>query len=175
MRHTSETVAAARRLHSGGWSIYGIAKLMRRQGTSVDETTIAEWVDPQLAERRRLLQARRYRINSARKTQGRLGAGPSRSPEFRLERMRNLRELGVSFNAIAKVMTFDFPGEPITEDQARHALRNNEPPRPYLDDVSRATIVRVCGTCDGEFIDSRRGRPRTDCESCKPQASKVAA
>jgi hypothetical protein len=41
MRHTLSTVTQARRLHDGGWSIYAIAKLLRRQGVSVDETTTA--------------------------------------------------------------------------------------------------------------------------------------
>jgi hypothetical protein len=136
-RHSSATVAEAQRLHAAGWSVYGIAKLLRRRGTSVDETTIAEWVDPALAERRRREQALRYRIRNARKTGGRLGAGPPRSPEFRLERIRSLDKAGVSAEAIAKVMTFDFPNEPITGHMVRHALRAGEPPRVYRDAVAR--------------------------------------
>lgn len=129
--HSTSTVVEARRLHEAGWSIYAVAKLLRRRGISVDETTIAEWVDPKLAERRRDEQARRFRALSARRSRGRLGAGPPRSGEFRLERMKSLRALGVSYSDIAKTMSFDFPDEPITEDKVRHALRTDTIPRAY--------------------------------------------
>lgn len=135
--HSSATIAEAQRLAAGGWSIYAIAKLFRRRGIPINETTIAEWVDPARAERRRAEQAQRYRTLNARRTGGRLGAGPPRSPEFRLERMKSLKAAGVPAPSIAKVMNFDFPGERISADAVLRALRDDEPPAIYRDTVHR--------------------------------------
>jgi hypothetical protein len=139
-RHSTQTVAEARRLHAAGWTVYSIAKLMRRRGSRVSDTTIAGWVNPELADRRRREEAQRARVISARRCRGRLGAGPPRSPEFRFERMRSLRAMGVAYSAIAAVMTFDFPGEPITADQARHALKSGEIPAVYRDALARQAV-----------------------------------
>lgn len=131
VRHSSDHVAEAQRLFAGGWSRYQIAKLFRRRGVSVDENTISAWVDPERADRDRRRQAERARILAARRSGGRLGAGPRRGPEFRQARMTSLRGLGMSYDAIAKVMSFDFPGEPVREWQVKDALRSGTPPRVY--------------------------------------------
>lgn len=122
--HSSALIAEARQMHDAGWSCYRIAKIFRRRGVSISDTTVATWVDPVRAEyRRRLHRQSKARANAA-KSGGRLGAGPPRSPQFRAERMRSLRALGMSHSAISKVMTFDFPAHPVSEEQVRYMLRD---------------------------------------------------
>ena len=129
---SSEHVEYARRLHSGGWSPRRIADLLARQhDVRVDAGTVTEWVDPVAAERRRSRQRQRMREQNARRTGGRLGAGPQRSPEFRLARMKSLAAVGVSPENIARVMNFDFPDVPVTRHVVIRALATNQPPPAY--------------------------------------------
>lgn len=120
--HNTEAVKEAKHLFRNGWKPYSIAKLFKRRGNAVSETTVTAWVDPETAERRRAEGRQRARAKSAAKTRGRLGAGPPRSPEFKIARMRSLRDLGVSYAAIATVMNFDFPDDDITEMDVRQMV-----------------------------------------------------
>lgn len=130
--HSSATIAEAQRMAAAGWTAYAIAQVFaRRDGPSPDERTVRTWIDEKYAEKRRAKQAQRYRVLKAKRSRGRLGAGPPRSPEFRMERMRSLRALGIAFDDIAKAMTFDFPREPVSGDQVRYALRNDSIPKAY--------------------------------------------
>lgn len=131
MTHTAQDIEQARTLYDGGWSPKQISGLFRRRGLRVHEDTIAEWVDPALAERRRERQRQRMRELNARRTGGRLGAGPPRSAEFRRARIESLAAMGVPARSIAKVMSFDFPDTPVSEWHVRQALKTGQPPRPY--------------------------------------------
>jgi hypothetical protein len=71
------------------------------------------WINPYTAERRRAENRQRMRRLKAKRSGGRLGAGPPRSPEFKLERMRSLKARGMSYGGIAIAMSFDFPETPI--------------------------------------------------------------
>lgn len=90
------------------------------------------WINPYTAERRRAENRQRMRRVKAKRSGGRLGAGPPRSPEFKLERMRSLKVRGMSYGGIAIAMSFDFPETPINADQVRYALQRDEVPAVYL-------------------------------------------
>jgi hypothetical protein len=123
-RHDSSSMTEARTLREAGWSYRAIASLLTRRGSPVADTTVAEWCDPEKAARRRRRNLRRMAAANSQRNHGRLGAGPPRSMEFRDARMRSLRTAGLSMNAIAKVMTFDFPDEPWTEREVRDLLKD---------------------------------------------------
>ena len=120
--HSTAIVQEALRLHEGGWSARGIARILRQRGIVVSDSTIGTWVDPSILERRRAKARTRARREWAARCGGRLASGPRRSPEFRLARMQSLQQLGLSIQAIATVMTFDFPDQPLTVWQVRRAL-----------------------------------------------------
>lgn len=124
--HRTDVVLEAQALAAGGWGPYVIAKIFKKRGTPVSGKTIQDWIDPRIAERRRDAQRKRMRRINAARTRGRLGAGPPRSPEFRLARMQSLRDLGMSYNAIAIVMNFDFLDEMLTGDRVRNMVRARE-------------------------------------------------
>lgn len=127
-RHTTATVAEARRMFDGGWTIYEIARILSGRRAKIDPTTVGHWVDPDYSQRR--LREQRERMNrlTAQRTGGRISAKPPRSAHFRFERMKSLRALGLSHRAISTVMTFDFPDTPLSEDQVRYALRGDDVP-----------------------------------------------
>lgn len=114
--HRSDKVAQARGLREGGWSTHKIAGFM-----GVAQSTVMRWTDDEHLERvtniRRSLDRQRLAAASA----GRLRRSNA-TPEFRQARMVSLRGLGLSHLAIARVMTFDFPEQPISEDQVASAL-----------------------------------------------------
>lgn len=132
VRHSAATMLEAQRLAAAGWTSQGIVRVFARNGITVTERTVKRWVDPDFAAKRRRSQVLREREKNAAARGGRL-AGPPRSPEFRQARIESLAKLGVSMAAIAKVMSFDFPNEPITVRVVEHALQTGRPPKVYRD------------------------------------------
>lgn len=130
-RHNSRTVAQARRLADAGHRLHEIVGFLGNEGITVNARVVKTWIDDEFAEHRRTQARRRMRLANAAKTKGRLGAGPKRSPEFRLERMRSLHDLGASLSSIAIMMSFDFPDEPVSRSQVTSALFDGRMPRPY--------------------------------------------
>lgn len=127
-RHPMTVVTEARRLHNeGGWNPTEIVDLLARQGITVGRDAVMRWTDPRVAEAARLRSEERNRMHSASKS-GRIGH-PSSSPAFKLARMRALREdAGLGYNAIAKVMRFDF-GDDLSRGQVEYALETGRYPR----------------------------------------------
>lgn len=114
----------ARELHAAGFPKKRIAKIVADEfGLPAPPTanTITAWVDPELAERWKDANRirKRHRLRSATLS---VVQGAARSDDWKLERMRALREGGLSYRAVAAVMSLDFPDDPVTEDQVRYAL-----------------------------------------------------
>lgn len=78
------------------------------RGYPVGMTTVRGWADPEYGDQHRA-------NNAERKRRQRL-----------MGRMRELREAGVTYSCIARVMTLDF-GIRVTEEQVRYALRVGRP------------------------------------------------
>lgn len=119
-RHPMSVVTEARRLHAAGWNDVQIVNLLAREGVTVTKATVGRWVKPKREQTWRAECERFGAVRAAERGGKPLGRRDAR-PEYKLARMQALRELGVSFNSIAKVMGFDF-GDELTEDQVRHAL-----------------------------------------------------
>lgn len=115
-RHTAGKVAEARRMFEAGWTVREISGIIE-----TSELTTRRWVDPAFAARRAETENAARRRYEAHLTGGRFQTAPQRTPEFRAERMLALRDAGLSFNAIATVINFDF-GTQLTGDNVRHRL-----------------------------------------------------
>jgi hypothetical protein len=125
-QHSSRTVQQARNLASGGWNPRQIARLLTAEGTPVSDTTVQTWIDPDYLKRRRANEARA-------KAAKRAAAGVSMgrrivNPGTRFQRMRDLRDAGLRYEDVAKVMRLDF-GVELDVDQVRYALANDSMPR----------------------------------------------
>jgi hypothetical protein len=107
----------ARRLYQSGWSAYKIRQNLIARGYDPvpSQNTILCWVDDEYREIQRLNQ-RRFRP-----------AGPKRARawEARLDRMRQLRDAGLSFSSIAIVMTLDFENVDLSTEQVRYMLKGH--------------------------------------------------
>lgn len=122
VRHPITAVVEARRLSAGGWSN---AEIGRRLGVSQD--TVGRWVDPERAERKRRQQQAGNRRQSARRGANPLGSREA-APEFKFGRVVALRDLGLSWEAIAKLMRHDF-GDDISGRQLEYAATTGQYPR----------------------------------------------
>lgn len=131
VRHSAKVMAEARRLREAGWSLNEIRRLMAADGIDPVPAigTIAIWTDD--AARRRELdrQARKHRELRVARSDFRLPG--VRGPEWRLGRIRALADAEVGILDIARVMSIDFPGEPITRHDVRYALEVGRPPLAY--------------------------------------------
>lgn len=106
MGHPSNVVARARTLHEAGWRCGEIPAILHRElGVCPHEVTVRRWIDPDYAEAQKLSKERSGR--QMRKWGWR----------SRLRRLRELREIGLSFSAIAALMSHDF-GLELSERQA---------------------------------------------------------
>ena len=117
----------ARRLYEqNGWSPYRIRKAIIGRGydPAPAEHTIRTWVDDDYRDEH-LKRGRSYRP-----------AGPARQRAWalRLSRMEELRRVGLSYRAIAALMTHDFKDVDVTADQAERILKGK---------VSGRTIRRL--------------------------------
>lgn len=125
--HTAKVAAEAVRLREAGWTIPQIRDVLAARGIDPPpcRTTIMRWTTPGFAERRQAKATVRKRelYEPSYRPAGR------KSAVWRAGRMRALFEAGLSPNAVAKVMTFDFPEHPVSGHQVRYALqRDREKP-----------------------------------------------
>jgi hypothetical protein len=99
--YTSDVVARAREHHAAGWKPSEIRRLIESEvGQRPDWATVKAWVDPKAAEKRRQRTRKSQRALNARR-----GIRPFRAitPELRIERMRAMRDRGLSHFAIGQV------------------------------------------------------------------------
>ena len=130
-RYPASAVIRARELRDAGWSLRQITRLMRREfGVPVPQSTVACWVDDEQARKQRLRSYNAHRRRWNAKVTGRLGS-PHLTLDFKLIRLRALHEHGLSPGSIARVMSFDFPDEPLTEHQVRYSLATGSVPRSW--------------------------------------------
>lgn len=123
-----KVVTRARELVAAGWSAERTAELLGEEGVPVGINTVRRWTD----QKTRLADQERDRARAARKARA-AGAGPMgprhATPEFKLARMRALRETARLKDAqIARVMALDF-GDVMSDDTVSYALARGEYPR----------------------------------------------
>ena len=99
-KYSTAYVSRARELYEAGWTNCAdlSRKLERELGRPPSPTTIRKWCDPDYAEACRI----RERVGGV--------SGPNRFKtwKLRLERIRELRGLDLSYESIAKVVAHDF-------------------------------------------------------------------
>jgi hypothetical protein len=127
-RHPMTVVTRARQLVAAGWTAEGAARLLAREGVTVDARSVRRWTDRRVQAAMELAEHDR----TARKAR-QAGAGPMgprhATPEYKLARMRALRErAGLKDAQIARVMTFDF-GDVLSREMVRDALEHGRYPR----------------------------------------------
>lgn len=123
VRHTIATKNQALRYKEAGWTDEWIAEQL-----GVGKTTVGNWVKPHRARKNQEAVERSHARRATTRGARPLGHFLAR-PEFKLARMRALRdEAGVTYTGIAKVMWFDF-GDPLTQSQVRHAIASGRYPK----------------------------------------------
>ena len=125
-RHAASTVKLARTMYSDGeaWTPSQIRRYLRDvRGIDVSLTTVKTWVVPGAAENQQRANLASYH----RRRNGTTGP-PGRKAGALLPRMRALREIGVAYSGIAKVIQLDH-GVRLTEDQVRYYLKAGREPR----------------------------------------------
>lgn len=133
MSYPASMMQRAREHHLSEWNIREIGELLDREyGRRPSETTIRCWVNPKIKARQDAQSnARRVRKRNERnggrllipaltRTHNRL------SDEYKTNRMRALRALGLPVATVAKVVSFDF-GEEITPYKVSKALAQEAP------------------------------------------------
>jgi hypothetical protein len=122
-RHPITVVTRARELARGGWGPEEIVRLLARDGVTVDARSVRRWTDAKVQrayerhERER--QARRAKAAGTRHA----------TPEYKLARMRALREhVSLKDAQIARLMRHDF-GDEISRDMVAHALATGRYPQ----------------------------------------------
>lgn len=123
--HHAALMAEARNLaESGGFNAPEIHRLFERRG--VDPlpalVTIHRWVNEEYRRRNDQVAVARRAERRAEEAGGRLRL-PQRAltPEFKLARMRLLRDIGLTDSQIARLMRLDV-GDELTRSHVRHAL-----------------------------------------------------
>ena len=119
VRYPASMMVRARELREAGWSLRDIARLVEKEtGRRPGATTVALWCYPPDRQR-----ARRGTLNthSARERAKRYTPNQRFTPEWKLERMRELFLRGVSYKAIGIVAGIWW-GEPLSASQVRSRL-----------------------------------------------------
>lgn len=120
----------ARDLHAGGWKPTAIRRLLGEAGHEQPSVyTIHQWTNPTYKERQLAQHRRRDAERTAAQSDFRWPN--SRSTTWRLRRMETLRGLGLSYVAVAKVMSHDFPDAPVTCHEVERALELQRPPQSW--------------------------------------------
>lgn len=114
----------ARRLGEAGRRPTEIRASLMKRGYTPDLETVTRWADPEYNEARNL--RRRRALNGHGQRRRRVGW------EVRLARVRELRELGVSYRTIAVIVNHDL-GADLTAGRVREIFR---------DRVAKETIER---------------------------------
>lgn len=121
-RYDSGAVARTVELRAAGWDLGEIQdRLELERGVRPSRETLAIWTNPTRAASKAASVKRVNRRRWNARITGRMPSTANLTSDFRLIRARALREAGLSANAVARVMTFDFPGSPVTEQQVRYA------------------------------------------------------
>lgn len=117
---TSVDIAAARRMHTAGWTSSGIARLLVRDGVQVSRFTVARWIDPLKAEQHRLQSRQAKRRTRIASTLFRM---PGRmSSDYQEALARRLSEEGLTPTAIAIAYRVFFPDEEWDRNRIRSLL-----------------------------------------------------
>lgn len=127
-RYSSAAVARARQLRAVNWSISEIPRVLEREGHGhPSQFTVRLWVDPRRHAASQAAVRRAHAHRSAAKSDFTFPS--NRTPEWRVGRIKALGGLGLSNEAIAKVMSFDFPDTPVTRHQVAGVFRAGSVPR----------------------------------------------
>jgi hypothetical protein len=119
IRHTITTKQQAVRWSQAGWTDAWIG---------VSRTTVGRWVKPSREAKFREDSERTHAQRAAERGKRPLGHYLARA-EYKFARMQALHGAGLSCNAIAKVMRFDFGDRWLTEHKVRHALASGRYPK----------------------------------------------
>lgn len=121
--YATPMVNQARKLHKAGWTPWEIAKILKSEhGSGPSYSTVKCWTDEEYATRRRDEGRDKERRRWSQVRGAKLGQR-NHSPDFKLERMVQLRTAGLTFGAIAGVMAFDWPDDPsLTVEQVRYQV-----------------------------------------------------
>lgn len=123
-QHSIQCRARAREHMEAGWTLQEVRRLLTKEGFDPVPTapTLSRWRTDRREEKHR--RANRER---ARRTVPATYRYPGvRSPEWLYGRMRSLHAAGLRSKPIAVVLTHDH-GVTITENQIRHALKQDSP------------------------------------------------
>lgn len=117
----------ARELAAAGWPLRSIARTLADE-FALDKpprvNTINEWVNPGLLKRRRVQDRMRHRDHR----RADFSYPGRRSVEWKMGRIRALRDGGVVPSGIAAVMALDFPDDPLlTEYEVRQVIAGRVP------------------------------------------------
>jgi hypothetical protein len=109
-----------------GWVPHRAAALLAREGIHVAPSTLARWSKPSERQERaeRARKRREWRAKHGRRTLTRV------SDDWKLERMRELHDQRLSFEAIGRVAGVWW-GEPLSEVQVAKRLRRKPTRRKY--------------------------------------------
>jgi hypothetical protein len=128
-RYSVVVVTRAREHVAAGWSAYKTCRLLEQEfGVRPNLTTVRTWTDPEYAER----FAEKNRRTARRSWTRTVGRKPHArtSAEWRLARMRELRDCGLSFHAIGQVAGVWW-GEELSDDQVSKILGSLDARRAY--------------------------------------------
>jgi len=126
----AQAKATARRMFldsDGAWNITQIQRYLERRGVKVSWSTVRRWADPQWEEieRKRAREAQRARW---RRLHGvKPHAYRSIDPAAKLQRLFELRRVGLSAEDAARVLRLDF-GDEITRFQVMNAEKTGRYP-----------------------------------------------
>lgn len=105
----------ARRLYQdGGYTVPEVIEKLAERGVTPARSTVIGWCRPEVRDAHNLKQKRRL-YPSGRRKQRQL------SWWAKARRARDLRDVGISYSAIAKVLALDFSLD-LTAEQVRYAL-----------------------------------------------------
>lgn len=126
--HSTATLRRVYELNEAGWTPTQMLLVLADEGFDRPSlTTIYLWLRPDYRERSRVANQRRSARRSA--SSGSFHWPARRSPEWKLARMRVLKDAGLSCEAVATVMTLDFPDTPLTGNQVDGMFRLGTTPR----------------------------------------------
>lgn len=131
-RYPARAQTFARSLYEQGRTLTEIQAALSRYGHFPDYVTVKRWVDPEWRRERDSVTARRRSIKRGRRPE---------NASLRHARLLELRSLGLSANAVARVMNHDYGlkltsehvrgicGETISKPSLRRLLRGQPPSR----------------------------------------------
>ena len=127
-QYTAPTIARAREHYEAGWKLSEITVLIEREtGRRPHWRTVKAWVDPKWASRQR----KRMRPVERRSQERRHGRRfREMSQDWKLARMRELHDRGLSFFGISVVASVWW-GEVLSEDTVARRLRRKPRGRTY--------------------------------------------